>query len=257
MVRRKRERLERCATRSLEQRAVRRRAEFATQPVERLGGPGPRDFDSLATAAQRGEETRRSGRHQHEQRARGRLLERLQECVLRARGHRLRRHDDRDAQPAPQARHAELLAGLAHLVDGDRFLVLEPAQPMEVRVRACEAERALGALAAGLEDRAPALAEEGCGQRRGEAFLAHARGAVQEHGVRQPSAGHRRLEAAARGRVPRQQGERQDRDGGFLLHHARPSKAASSRRISLSTRSTSPVASTTHTRAGSARARAR
>ena len=187
---------------------------------------GTRDLDALAPAAQRCQQSRGPCGHQDQQRARSRLFQCLQQCVLRARRHLFGWHDDRDTIAATHAGHRELLANLPHLVHANRFLVLERLHPAHVRMRAGAAQGALLAMAAGLETLTATRAEQRRGQRRSRSVPCRRRpgpaAADRAACVRTRSPLLRRSQAA---RMPRQQvdGRRREvicvgRLGRCLLH---------------------------------------
>ena len=218
---------------------------------------GARELDPLTTAAQGRQHGRGTRGHQHEQRARRGLLQRLEERVLRIHRHRMRGCHDRDAPTASHARHRQPLGHLAHLLHRDRLAVLRSAQPVQIGMRPGAREQALGAFAAGLERAtrascraAPPPPHPRIAPCRHHPARAGAARAADDRPQQPPRAAPAQRRATAAPKMAPSQFS-----SVVGLGHGRSSESAA--RTAACTSSIDPVASMTRMRCGSRLARAR
>src|SRR5262249_53334624 len=139
-------------------------------------------------------------RHEQENRRRGRLLEALEQGVLRVRVHGLGRIDQDDSQTGPVSADREEVRQLAYLLDADLVAALFPRLGALLRVRRQalrddEAEigmipqrepAATLAFPAGLCPRFRLLAQQGLGDGPGELELAPAVAALEQDRMGKP-----------------------------------------------------------------------
>ena len=175
-------------------------------PFEDRGDVGDRkraEAELLATREDRRQQRRRLHGDEDQRAVAARLLERLEQRVLRLRREQMRVVDDADLRAAGERAEAELALEIADLLDRDVALALErPGDRAHVGMRAGGDRAARVARAAGLERLRLAVQSER--ERAGDHALADAGGAGEDEGVR---------ETAGLG------GAAEVRDGAFVAAH--------------------------------------
>ena len=227
------------------------------------GEKGSAHRQPLAAAEHRGGQARGLGRHEHQERAGGGLLERFEERIGRKAVERFRRREDADLVAAGVAGEREVGGEIAHLLDADLLRVLGGADPGEVGVLLRPDSPAARAGAAGRLG--SVLAEHQLCRPGREPLPAGPRGFVDQQRVRHAPC----PEGAAQGGALRsrpghvRRGAQQGRRAQCLVTgaaHARRSRACSSPRacaMRCSTSDRGAAASMMRKRCGSRRASAR